>query len=247
MRNPSSIDFSLILPSRSRVSSLRRMLDSFYSRASHPEKLEAVVMADFDDPTMICFGQYISEQFQGRVIFGQRSTKMIRDYNNYGSQCARGKYLFQLNDDFEMVTDHWDEIIANAIESFLADKRDRVAYVQIDDSTHTNWGREDEWGCCCPVLTVEAVDIMNAFMPNEIDMWGADIYLWRIFRRVNELYPRILRALDVKVLHHCRHNQSTPPDELALRVEQISQCRWLNWEQESEYVNKLVSSIQLRN
>jgi hypothetical protein len=222
MRLPTEVRFSLVMPTRNRIGKLQKCLRSFFANARRPELIEVVLMCDFDDPTARDFDAIVQEPtWNVKVVFQHRSKKMIRDYNNYGSQCSTGRYVWQLNDDFEMITRHWDEVLYTSSEAFLADKPDRILYVQVDDSTHTNWGKEQQLGCCCPLISREALDAMNCFMPSEIDMWGADVELWRIFQLLPA--PRILNAIpDVKLLHHSHHNESAPLDEASEHVAAVS-------------------------
>lgn len=236
MRNQTDIEFSLIIPSRSRMRLLINCIHSFFGRAARPERIEAIVMADFDDPIMRSFEEYtLNNNYNIRVFFQRRTTKMIRDYNNLGAQCSTGKYIWIMNDDYEMVTQNWDAIMGSQCDAFLADKSDRVLYVHVDDSTHSAWGRADELGCTCPILSREAVDIQNGIMPAEIDMWGADVYLYRIFRGLPK--NRILNLTSqVKVLHHCRHNGTANPDAIAHHVESVSQRASLTPEEFNNYI-----------
>jgi hypothetical protein len=235
MRLETDIDFSLIIPSRGRVRLLTNCLNSFFKKAKNKENVEAIVLADYDDKSMRDFEQYISIG-NIKVVFQNRSVKMIKDYNNYGTQCSTGKYVWIMNDDYEMVTNNWDEIMFNKAESFLSNKPDRIIYIQVDDSTHTKWGKADELGCCCPILSKESVDVQNGIMPSEIDMWGADIWLYRIFKKLPQ--NRVLNLIDnIKVLHHCRHNNTMPVDETAINVQNISVKAGLSDEEVNKYVN----------
>lgn len=240
MRNQSNVLFSLIIPTRSRMRLLTNCLHSFFGRASNQDNVEAILLADYDDPVMRNFDEFIfNNTYNIKLVFQRRSNKMIRDYNNYGSQCSVGKYIWMMNDDYEAVNQEWDLIVSHKCEQFLIDKPDRIAYIQVDDSTHTKWGKQDELGCCCPILTKEAVDAQNGVMPGEIDMWGADIFLYYIYKRLPQ--NRILNLIqDVKVLHHCRHNGTVAPDEVAQHVEGISQKGVLT-EQEIAYYVKILS------
>jgi hypothetical protein len=219
------IDFSLIIPTRERIPFLERCLLSFFEKAKRKHNNEAIVIVDHDDASIRNFGDFIlKHQLNVRVIQVWRSEMMIRDYNNYGAQCSLGKYIWMLNDDYEMTTDNWDEIAKEKMESFCATNNDRCCYMMMDDSTHTNWGTARTNGCCCPVITRECVEVMNAVMPWQIYSWGADISLFNIFKRLSK--NRILDLTsEIKVLHHCRHNNTATIDHISHRIEQISQKR----------------------
>lgn len=221
------------------MSLLYNCLHSFFTKAVNPSLVEAILLADYDDPTMRVFEQYtLNNDWNIKVVFQRRSTSMIRDYNNYGTQCSVGKYIWQLNDDYEMVTPQWDVLLQDRIERFLADKPDRILYVHVDDSTHTANGKNKTCGCCCPILSKESVDIQNGHMPSEIDMWGADVWLYWIYTKLPQ--NRILNLEhEVKVLHHCRHNSTAAPDETARHVADVSKKGHLTPEEMDRYVQLL--------
>ena len=51
MRKTKSVNFSLVIPSRSmgRLNLLKNCLLSFFKKADHPEDVEAIVLMDLDD------------------------------------------------------------------------------------------------------------------------------------------------------------------------------------------------------
>lgn len=234
------VNFSLIIPTRERIHQIEKCLHSFFNKASKRLKNEAILVVDNCDPSMRNFGDYITQnRLDIKMITVWRSEMMIRDYNNYGAQCSTGKYLWILNDDCEMVTDNWDMILKQKIEDFCSNNGDRCCYTIIDDSTHT--GRHESHGCCFPILTRESVEAMNGIMPQEISYWGADVALHKIFKALPE--NRILDTSgNVKILHHSRHSNSTAPDHINKRIEDLcttkKKCGIDNY-QEEEYTDML--------
>src|SRR5579859_7547389 len=159
MRNITDIKISLIIPTRNRFSLLQNCIRSFFEKATSQSVVEAIMVCDFDDCTVRNMDEIaLTNNWNLKMVFQRQSNMIIRDYNNYGSQCSTGKFIWILNDECEMVTKNWDEILCDKCEEFLVDKPDRIVYVKIDDSTHTSWRREDELGCCFPILSREAVD-----------------------------------------------------------------------------------------
>jgi len=236
------IDFSLIIPTRDRISKLQGCLLSFFNKAQRKGNNEAIVIVDHDDIGIRSFSDFVLyHQMNVKILTVWRSEMMIRDYNNYGAQCSLGKYIWMLNDDYEMTTDHWDALLKKKIEDFCGSNGDRVCYVMVDDSTHSpsNWNCLDSKGCCCPIQTRESVEALNGVMPWQINSWGADIALYHIYRNLPK--PRILDCVkDVKVLHYCRHNNTAEVDEISRRIERISQKRGhINGQEMAEYVDRL--------
>jgi len=235
------MDFSLIIPTRDRLDRLKNCLLSFFNKATRKHHNEAVLIADHDDKSIRDFSDFIiGNELNVRIILVWRSTMMIRDYNNYGAQCSLGRYVWTLNDDYQMVTDNWDSILKKRIEDFCRRNKDRIAYVMVDDNTHTFWNLHEQQGCTCPIMTRETVEAMNAAMPWQINSWGADVALYGIFKSL--VKPRIVDAIaDVKVLHLNRHNNSHKVDEINERVEEVSKggVMVLKTEESMAYVNAL--------
>lgn len=237
------IDFSLIIPTRERIHRLETCLLSFFNMAKRKHNNEAILVVDHDDKSIRHFSDFIIEhELNVRILTVWRSEMMIRDYNNYGAQCSLGKYVWILNDDYEMTTKNWDEILKNKIEPFCTGNKDRCAYVMVDDSTHTeaNWNCLDERGCCCPIMTRETTEALNGVMPWEINSWGADISLYHIFQKLPK--RRILNCVkDIKVLHYCRHNNTAEIDEISRRIERISSKRGgISPGEQQVYINRLL-------
>lgn len=242
-----STDISLIIPTRERIPFLERCLLSFFEKATHKHHVEALLVVDHDDTSIRNFGDFIlKHELNVRMISVWRSQMMIRDYNNYGAQCSLGKYIWILNDDYEMVTPNWDSIIREKVEEFCEKNGDRCCYMMVDDSTHTNWGTAQRDGCCCPVFTRETAEALNGVMPWQIRSWGADTHVYRIFQHLSK--NRVLDLTSsLKVLHHCRHNSTATIDHISRRIEQISQGHMgISENQLREYVSE-VEKILVKN
>jgi hypothetical protein len=235
------IDFSLIIPTRQRLSKLEGGLLSFFNKASRRNNIEAIILADHDDTSIRSFSDFILyHKINAKIILTWRSDMMIRDYNNYGVQCSLGKYVWMLNDDFEMTSEGWDAFMKNEIENFCEKNGDRCAYVMVDDCTHgpSGWNNHHIQGCCCPVVTIETAVAMNGIMPWTVNSWGADIQLFGIFKCLHK--PRILDlSHDIKVLHHSRHNHTADIDEISRRVERISVKQSITDSERRTYVERL--------
>ena len=102
---------SVILPSRKRFGLLLKSLESLYSKAKDPSRIEAIIRFDKDDISSI---SKISELPFGKidlsVIVGNRMRGYI-DLNKYINECcsvSTGDFLFLFNDDSTVITDNWD-------------------------------------------------------------------------------------------------------------------------------------------
>lgn len=190
MRIPSRYDFSIIIPSRERPHLLTKCIESFYKNAINPTYVETILILDYDDPTLPSIFSFLNSSPYNehiRTIIRSRSKKIIRDYNNAGTQLSTAKYVWIINDDVEIKTEGYDNILIYSINRFLRHYPDRLLYVLINDDIHVHLEKEfGNYGCCFPIISKETADVICGVMPSEIDAWGADTELWRIFRGIKE-------------------------------------------------------------
>lgn len=241
--------FSLFLPTRERPELLKACVDTFFCLAKNPEHVEMVIVMDDDDQSYAEFEEFAKRSyFDLKILKVPRSVHHQRDYNNVAASQTIGRYIWGLNDDTEMVTRNWDEILENAIEDHLTSINSRIAYIGMDDSTHTEVGNSEthpewngknlaqEYGCCFPILTREAYEKLGFFCPNEIDMWGADIALYRIFQQRPQA---LLRVPNVKVLHKTYHIGTRPADKVCEVVKNVSKVTAISPELIASYAQRL--------
>lgn len=111
------VRISMLLPARGRPANLRESLVSVFDLAAQPDDVEVLVRFDDCDPHLAeekaiidCFGALkITVRVGPRVGY----TGMHMMYNELGA-AAKGAWLFYWNDDIEMLTDRWDDIISDA-------------------------------------------------------------------------------------------------------------------------------------
>ena len=221
-----NIDFTLIIPTRSlgRQEWLDRSLNSFYGKAMYPNLVEAIVLLDSDDPETCAATQKLVLKYEEKydanikMVIQKRDINLFTEkYQNYGVQCSTGKFTWALNDECEMVTQDWDEIIRKALCDFYKIKRSTVAYIAIDDDTHVKTNKWRKYGCCFPILTIAATEAINGNFPAEISNWGADSAIYSIF--TNSLPDHIIDLTNqVSLIHHSSHNGRREADDIGLQV-----------------------------
>jgi hypothetical protein len=248
MRNISDINFSLIIPTRDRFDLLKENVPTYFKMAKNPSKIEMILITDFDDPSNIDILSLLSSTPNTYLISQHRTGYLIRDYNNRGSQMSTGKYIWILNDECEMTTYHWDEILVNKMENFLSDKPDRLLYTLINDDTHYSAGVQHLAGCCFPILTKEAVDCINGIMPPEINAHGADYAIYHIFK--SAMRPRVLDCFEVALIDHSSNNhfgsykhKRKNPDTTQKSIDCSSSVTQLNQKQYDYYIALLNKEI----
>lgn len=218
MRNTSLIDFTVVIPSRgiTRLPYLENCLETFFSKAASPEKLEAIVLLDYDDVDYIpeVLKVCSNEKYNTQVIIKKRDiVEFNKKYQNHGAQCGTGRFVWALNDECEMTTPNWDKIILGAAQEMEEKNDTTLMYIAVSDDTHVHVeGGVMEWGCCFPILSLSAAEAINGVVPPEIGNWGADTHLYNIFKNY---FPELVLdlSLEVSVLHHSPHNGRREADE----------------------------------
>lgn len=227
--------FSIVIPSRERYSLLIRTLDNIYFKADNPNKIESIVIIDNDDEySEIILKDYKNfNNFPVKIFKVNRGSNLNKDYYQYGFQQSSGKYLWGLGNDCEIITQHWDSILEQQIESFLVDKKDRLCYTYIGDDL--NFNKRKWMGCCFPVFTREVFTALGCTFPIEIEAYGADHWVWQNFKKCR--YNRILDIRDiVQLKHYANFNGRTKPDKISARWYVPRKCE-LTEKEEKRYIN----------
>lgn len=116
---------SLIVPTRGRPAKLRRMLDSVAATASHPERLEIVLVIDADDTA----SAVLHPRLNVRHAVGAPGRTM-GSLNGAGYDASTGDYVMLLNDDVIARTPGWDAIVFGCLQRFP----DPFALVHVNDT-----------------------------------------------------------------------------------------------------------------
>lgn len=95
---------SVLCPTRGRPDSMRRSAATLLDHATHPDRVEILTACDDDDPRL---ADYDIPTLIGPPL-GYRG---LHRYVNTLADVARGEWLFLWNDDVEMLTDGWDEVV----------------------------------------------------------------------------------------------------------------------------------------
>lgn len=104
---------SVIIPTRRRFELCCKSLDSLFSKATHPEKIEVMIGYDNDD---VETANQIKEYYKGKenikfYEYPRFGYKYLNKYVNDLSSKATGDWLFLWNDDAIMTTYNWDDIV----------------------------------------------------------------------------------------------------------------------------------------
>jgi hypothetical protein len=234
------MNFTLVAACRGRYSSLERFIRSVFLTPRDRSEVELFIMSDEDDPgthEVVHRLQLEHGSWNLRLHKQPRTIFLNRDYINLGVAMGTGRFTWALGNDVEIVTPEWDQIVLQAASTYFSDKPDGIGFIFIDDDLR----KEGDFdGCCFPIMTREAVNAVGFHMPPEIATWGADFWLWQIYKTLGE--DRVLRCPDVRIYHHCHHNGRTPRDEINIEVER-NYSGWLSPELVECYTRRLREAI----
>lgn len=221
------VDFSLIAACRGRYEALERFINSVFTLAHNPQRVELWIMADNDDvKTHEVVERLCKDHFPSwNIILGkrERTVNLNRDYINVAAEQSSGKYLWVLGNDVEILNVGWDTKLKLNIEEFVYQEspNDRLCYVYIDDDIH----KVDEYGgCCFPLITRESFNAAGFFMVPDCTTWAADHYLWMMYKHLSKNRILDLRGGNgARLAHHAHHTGKAERDELNREIERNAQ------------------------
>lgn len=120
MRAKANIDVSILLPTRGRVHLLPRAIESVREKSCNPKRLELCICYDNDDQATIAFvDELVASMMTGTGPFGaiqifsgpRLGYARVFEHYNEMARAALGKFVLLWNDDAEMVTTGWDELL----------------------------------------------------------------------------------------------------------------------------------------
>ena len=155
---------SLIVPTRGRPESLRRMLASVAATARDSDRIEIVLVVDDDDHV---------EGFPGlniREVVGPPDRTM-GELNNAGYAASRGEYVMLLNDDVVIRTRGWDRSVLSCFKRFP----DPVALVHVNDTLMR------DYLCTFPILSRTYCEWIGGICPTEYERYRIDDHIEDVF------------------------------------------------------------------
>lgn len=194
-------EISVILPSRGRPDRLKKMYASLVKNAIKPSRMEIMVAVDEDDEKMTNFPalKYMS-------MFRTLRRRSIADYQNWLWAKSSGDFFFILNDDVEVVTKGWDEIIVKRMSPLSYGLTSPCPYYS-------------EF----PVIGKLGAERLGYLMPPQFRSHGADSHIYRVFLNAK----LIVDLRDLSIYHKLVY------DDTRSHVVKISDDRYENPEYES--------------
>ncbi len=185
--------FSLIVPTRGRPAQLRRMLDSVARTASHPERIEILLVIDADDPASLLAHKLLNV----RHIVG-KPARTMGELNNAGFRASTGDYVMLLNDDVIVRTRGWDAVALACFRRFA----DPFVLVHVNDTLIR------EHLCTFPLTSRAFYELAGGICPREYRRYRIDDHIEDVFNMLRYLgerrtvyLPDVLFEHDNAVLH----------------------------------------------
>jgi len=173
------IDFSLVLPTRGNITGLTRMITSFLDKAKNKDCVEFVIAPDLDDPELNLIKESV-KPYPVKVFETHPTDNFCRDYFNWLTWKSSGKSVWCMNDDVEMETQDWDEIVRDKI------KDKRFYLVDILDSTHEEGGVSYPR---FPLISRASIDVIGFTFYPQVRMYPADRIIYELYKNLDLIVP----------------------------------------------------------
>jgi hypothetical protein len=168
--------FSLVVPTRKRIESLRRFLASIAETTKRPQDLEIILVVDADDPASLVVGQ---DALTLRHVIVPPGSCMGA-LNRAGCAAALGRHMMLLNDDVIARTPGWDVRIRDCLRRFPDD----IVLVHVND---TLFGQRL---CTFPMVSRTFCQIAGGICPESYSRYRIDDHIEDVFNLLGALGKR---------------------------------------------------------
>ena len=225
---------SLLLPTRERLERATCFLQSIIDTASELSTIEVIIAIDDDD--------IISTEIQSphpdlKIIKTIAPRTTMGGLNTRCLQHASGSIIMLVNDDIQIRSKGWDQILIRADQTF-ADK----IYLM-----HTKDGFKDEAFPIFPIISKKCAEVLKDPYPNPYCGDGNDTHLHDIFLRLKDKGEDRFIYLDAVFFEHLHHalGKSDLDKTYANRSNTAgSRTFYSLWKHRENATQKLLQSIQ---
>lgn len=181
---------SIILPTRGRVGSVKRLFESIIETTDCCEGIEIILYIDEDDPA--------SHNISSSKL---SVTKLIRPRENMGKitnicyKASTGDYIILMNDDVLFRTPHWDTIILEKIH-FIPDK----IFLMYGNDLHK--GKKMP---TFPIISRKLCEIMDGVCPDSYVRFHIEYHLLDIFVQLKRFKENRIFYIPEVVFEHLHY------------------------------------------
>ncbi len=259
----SKFDISVIFPTRGRLPLLEKAVDSIFTKAKYPEKVEISLAYDSDDPETKQKIEELQYAYRGfelnamevycNAAMAEAGLNIHEQYFAPLARNAKSEIVWETGNDVVFMTPDWDDILKIHVDEFLNKHPDRLMYCKInhDSKVKTAFGF-----CCFPVVSAAHIQVCGCGVPKEITSWNADLFLWQIYQSLCE--SRELDLSDKIEVQHLSYHSQRYHEGKEVKPEDVQPTEWrgddisyrlrtnvreLTQEQFAWYVNRLNERI----
>ncbi len=211
------IDFSLILNSRGRPKLLKGLLESIKNTTIVQDKIEILVRVDNDDIQYSKdFLNDLCDKYEWlRFYFGDRVRNVHISLNELANS-AIGRFIWILNDDCEILTLGWDDIVRSKIYQYkLENKIKNDIFLGLTSCNSVDRSPKLPYSSF-PVVSREAFNVLGFTMYNSLPGLYGDTTIYRLYESINRLVD--LREIKIDHKTHSSLDRVRNPDETGFFV-----------------------------
>ena len=208
--------FSLLCPSRGRVSGAESLIRSVCRTAFRPERVELLFYVDSDDPCLPAYRELFATtdkrfgQLRRCVLVVDAPTTVGKAWNIL-ARAAEGDVLMMANDDQLYVDYGWDDHAAEA----LARYPDRMVCMFFDNGQYTGGGGD------FPIMPRRWFEVLGYFAPEVFAFWANDQWILDVAARAGRMHA--IKGVFVDHLHYSEYR--SPYDETYQRY-RLAPDKW---------------------
>lgn len=197
------MNFTIFTPTRGRPQLVGELLKKINENTKDLSKIQVLFYVDEDDKETIDFLKselYFNSVGEGKIelsAFIRPRPSSLNEAINYLASQAKSQYLFNINDDCQIITKDWDEIILNKIAAFKTQNniKDDIIYCKTGDNSID---RDASKGYCSfPIISRQAVDAIGLFMYPQFVGLGGDSSIFRVYNELN----RVVDCSEIQLDH----------------------------------------------
>jgi glycosyltransferase involved in cell wall biosynthesis len=217
------IKISIVTPVRENEMELDRALESIRQTTEVKEEIEIVIVIDKCDGVLLPKADSLMEKYKDlnlRIIKTERSEHFVRDYYNFASKNAQGRWILAINIDVMFMTPRWDRKIIEKMEAAATASGDDMLYGIVKDGlpregdgdAHDGkkalWHKKVDFSCW--ILTSrQFVQFYGGMMDPANWLWGADHWTGLMWQAVLG-GSRVVMIRDVFIDHISHHTKDLP-------------------------------------
>ena len=186
--------FSIIIPTRKRIRSLSRLLESFENTTKNLSSVEIILVVDSDDEES---KSYENNNITIIKVIVEPGASM-GTLNMSGYEACTGDYIMLLNDDVVVATKDWDKKILKVINSY----RDGIVLIHVND------GIFRETLCTFPLLTRTFIEIAGGICPVEYERYRIDDHIYNVFNLLSIIGKQRIVYLPDICFEHKNYEQN---------------------------------------